>query len=165
VLAQALLAGLLNLIPNIGPTLSVIFPITVALLDAPWKAIAVLILYIFVQQLESYLITPTIMANHVSLLPALTLVAQIFFASFFGFLGLLLALPLAVTARAWIEEALIIDILNKLDGNPTQASLEPVIVPVAVSDASEVALPSEVSPSEASPSEVPPSAYRDPQDR
>jgi predicted PurR-regulated permease PerM len=146
VLAQALLAGLLNLIPNIGPTLSVIFPITVALLDAPWKAIAVLVLYIVIQQLESYLITPTIMANQVSLLPALTLVAQIFFASFFGFLGLLLALPLAVTARAWIEEALIIDILNKLNGNPTQASLEPV--------ASEIALPSE----------VPPSAYRDPQD-
>ncbi|HEY9646411.1 MAG TPA: AI-2E family transporter, partial [Chroococcidiopsis sp.] len=43
VLAHALLAGLLNFIPNIGPTLSLVFPLVVALQDAPWKAIAVLI--------------------------------------------------------------------------------------------------------------------------
>lgn len=153
VLAQALLAGLLNLIPNIGPSLSVIFPVTVALLDAPWKAIAVLVLYIVIQQLESYLITPTIMANQVSLLPALTLVAQIFFASFFGFLGLLLALPLAVTARAWIEESLIIDILNKLEGNPMQRPSDQIVVPVP-SPSAEIAL-----------SDAAPPAYRDPQDR
>ncbi|MCY7282340.1 MAG: AI-2E family transporter, partial [Cyanobacteria bacterium CAN_BIN43] len=89
VLAQALLAGLLNFIPNIGPTLSLVFPLTVAFLDAPWKAIAVLILYLVIQQVESYWLTPTVMAKQVSLLPALTLIAQIFFASFFGFLGLL----------------------------------------------------------------------------
>jgi predicted PurR-regulated permease PerM len=126
VLAQALLAGLLNFIPNIGPSLSVIFPITVALLDAPWKAIAVLALYIVIQQLESYWITPTIMANQVSLLPALTLVAQIFFASFFGFLGLLLALPLAVVARAWIEEALIVDVLNQWEQRGNRPSTDSV---------------------------------------
>ncbi|HEY9621460.1 MAG TPA: AI-2E family transporter [Crinalium sp.] len=113
VLVHALLAGLLNLIPNIGPTLSTVFPLTVALLDAPWKAIAVLILYIVIQQMESYWVTPTVMAQQVSLLPAFTLIAQIFFASFFGFLGLLLALPLAVIAKTWISEALVKDILNR----------------------------------------------------
>jgi predicted PurR-regulated permease PerM len=113
VLAQALLAGLLNFIPNIGPTLSLVFPLTVAFLDAPWKAIAVLILYLVIQQVESYWITPTVMAKQVSLLPALTLIAQLFFASFFGFLGLLLALPLTVVAKTWIQEALIKDILDQ----------------------------------------------------
>lgn len=113
VLAQALLAGLLNFIPNIGPTLSLVFPLTVAFLDAPWKAIAVLILYLVIQQVESYWLTPTVMAKQVSLLPALTLIAQIFFASFFGFLGLLLALPLTVIAKTWIQEALIKDILDQ----------------------------------------------------
>ena len=63
VLAQALLAGLLNFIPNIGPTLSLVFPLTVAFLDAPWKAIAVLILYLVIQQVESYWLTPTVMAK------------------------------------------------------------------------------------------------------
>ena len=113
VLAQALLAGLLNFIPNIGPTLSLVFPLTVAFLDAPWKAIAVLILYLVIQQVESYWLTPTVMAKQVSLLPALTLIAQLFFASFFGFLGLVLALPLTVIAKTWIQEALIKDILDQ----------------------------------------------------
>lgn len=42
-LAHALLAGLLIFIPNIGPTLSLFFPVAIALLDAPWKAGAVVI--------------------------------------------------------------------------------------------------------------------------
>ncbi|HYW22362.1 MAG TPA: AI-2E family transporter [Nodularia sp. (in: cyanobacteria)] len=113
VLAHAVLAGLLNLIPNIGPTLSVILPMSIAFLDAPWKAIAVLILYLIMQNIESYWLTPTIMAKQVSLLPAFTLTAQIFFASFFGALGLVMALPLAVVAKTWIEELVFKDILDR----------------------------------------------------
>jgi predicted PurR-regulated permease PerM len=113
VLVHALLAGLLNLIPNIGPATSVIFPIMMALLDAPWKIWFVLALYFTVQQLESYLLTPSVMAKQLSLLPAVTLVAQIFFAQTFGLLGLLLALPLTVVVKTWIEEALFKDILDR----------------------------------------------------
>ncbi|MGC1309057.1 MAG: AI-2E family transporter [Phormidesmis sp.] len=111
--AHALLAGILNFIPNLGPTLSMVFPVTVALLsDDPWKAIAVIVLYIIIQQIESYWLTPTIMAHQVSLLPAFTLIAQIFFATLFGFPGLLLALPLTVVAKTWLQELLIKDVLN-----------------------------------------------------
>jgi predicted PurR-regulated permease PerM len=113
VLAHAVLAGLLNLIPNIGPTLSAVLPITIALLYAPWKAIAVLILYIVIQNIESYWLTPTIMAKQVSLLPALTLTAQVFFASVFGPLGLLMALPLAVVAKIWVEQVLFEDVMDR----------------------------------------------------
>jgi predicted PurR-regulated permease PerM len=52
------------------------------------------------------------MARQVSLLPAITLTAQIFFAKTFGIMGLLLALPLTVVAKTWIEEALFKDILD-----------------------------------------------------
>ncbi|WP_013320584.1 AI-2E family transporter [Gloeothece verrucosa] len=113
VLFNALLAGLLNFIPNIGPTTSVVFPIMLALLDAPWKVGAVLILYFIIQNIESYLLTPTVMAKQVSLLPAVTLMAQLFFAKLFGVLGLLLALPLTVVAKTWIEEVLFKDILDQ----------------------------------------------------
>lgn len=112
-LAHAVLAGVLNFIPNIGPTLSVILPMTIAFLDTPWKAIAVLILYVIIQNIESYWLTPTVMAKQVALLPAFTLTAQIFFASFFGALGLLMALPLAVVAKTWIEELVFKDVLDK----------------------------------------------------
>lgn len=113
-LAHALLAGLLNFIPNLGPALSVVFPISVAVLDPQpgFKVVGVIVLYILLQNLESYLLTPTVMARQVSLLPALTLVAQLFFASLFGALGLLLALPLTVVSMTWIQELLIKDILD-----------------------------------------------------
>lgn len=112
VAANALLAGLLNIIPNVGPTLSTVFPMSVALLDAPWKAAAVLVLYIAVQNLESYLITPSVMHHQLRLLPGLTLTAQLLFTVVFGPLGLLLALPLAVCLQVIVREVLIRDILD-----------------------------------------------------
>ncbi len=117
-LAQAALAGILTFIPNIGPALSVIPPIAIALLDTPWKALAVLILYILIQQVESNLLTPYVMAQQVSLLPAITLLAQVFFATFFGFLGLFLALPLTVVAQVWLKEVLVKDILDQWNYYP-----------------------------------------------
>jgi predicted PurR-regulated permease PerM len=115
VLVHAILAGLLNFIPNIGPTASVIFPILIAVIYAPWKIVAILILYFIIQNVESYLLTPTVMAKQVSLLPAITLIAQIFFAQMFGLLGLLLALPLTVVVKTWLDELLFKDILDKWD--------------------------------------------------
>lgn len=111
--AHALIAGLFNLIPNIGPTLSVIPPTVIASLDAPWKAIAVVILYFCIQQTDAYLVTPYVMSQHLELPPALTLMAQIFFTTFLGLPGLILALPLMVVSRVWIEEALMKDILDR----------------------------------------------------
>lgn len=112
-LAQAMLTGLLTFIPNFGPVLSVIPPMAIALLDAPWKSLAVLIFYIILQQLEGAFFTPLVMAQQVSLFPAFTLLAQVFFATFFGFLGLFLALPLTVVVQIWIKEVLIKDVLDR----------------------------------------------------
>ena len=87
-LANSLLAGMLTFIPNLGPVLSVIPPAAMALLDAPWKALAVVILYVLIQQVESNILTPVVMNKQVSLLPAITLLSQVAFAVFFGVLGL-----------------------------------------------------------------------------
>ena len=113
VVANALLAGLLNVIPNVGPTMSTIFPMAVALLDAPWKSLAVLGLYVVIQNLESYVITPSVMHHQVKLLPGLTLTAQFVFTVLFGPLGLLLALPLAVVLQVLIREVVIHDMLDR----------------------------------------------------
>lgn len=130
VLAHALLAGLFNFIPNFGPILSVISPLTVALLDKNplGKAGAVLILYLVIQNIESYWLSPTVMQKKVSLLPAVTLLAQITFTAFFGPLGLILALPLAVVAQTWLREVLIEDILDKWTGDQdaTESSETPI---------------------------------------
>lgn len=112
-LANGVLSGLLTFIPNIEPTLSTIPPILLALLDSPGKVIAVLIAYIVIQQLESNVLTPLIMQKQVSLLPAVTLASQLVFATFFGFLGLFLALPLLVVTQIWVKKLFVKDVLNK----------------------------------------------------
>jgi predicted PurR-regulated permease PerM len=111
--AHAVLAGLFNFIPNLGPTLSAVFPVFVALLQSPGTALAVIVLYVVIQNVESYWFSPMVMQKQLSLLPAATLISQIFFATFLGPLGLILALPLAVICKTWIEEAWIIDVLEQ----------------------------------------------------
>ena len=113
VIANALIAGLLNFIPNVGPTISTIFPLSVALLDTPWKSLAVLGLYIVIQNIESYVITPSIMHKQVKLLPGLTITAQFIFTILFGPIGLLLAIPMAVVIQVFVKEVIINDILEK----------------------------------------------------
>ena len=125
VAANAVLAGVLNVIPNIGPTLSTLFPMSVALLQDPWKAVAVLVLYIVVQNLESYLITPSVMHHQLALLPGLTLTAQLLSTLVFGPLGLLLALPLAVCLQVILREVLIRDLLDGWKRRPRLERLGP----------------------------------------
>ena len=86
---------------------------SVALIDAPWKSIAVLGIYIIIQNIESYIITPSIMQHQVKLLPALTLTSQFIFTVIFGPIGLLLSLPLTVIIKILIREILIHDILEQ----------------------------------------------------
>ncbi|MDM9379684.1 AI-2E family transporter [Chlorogloeopsis sp. ULAP01] len=116
-LVNAALAGLLEFIPNVGPTLSTIPPALLALGVAPWKAVAVIALYFGIQQIESLVVLPLIMESQVSLLPAVTLVAVVIFGSFFGFLGVFLAVPLVIVLQIWIKEVLVKDILNHWQGN------------------------------------------------
>jgi predicted PurR-regulated permease PerM len=82
--AHALIAGLFNLIPNIGPTLSVIPPTVIASLDAPWKAIAVVILYFCIQQTDAYLVTPYVMSQQLELPPGINPNGTDFFHNFLG---------------------------------------------------------------------------------
>jgi predicted PurR-regulated permease PerM len=118
VLANALLAGVLEAIPNIGPVMSVLPPMAIASLDDPWKALFVLIAYVVIQQLEQYLLVPTVMAKQVDLLPVVTLLSQVIFALFFGFLGLLLALPLVIVGQIWVKEILVKDVLDHWQQQP-----------------------------------------------
>ncbi|MBV6624412.1 MAG: AI-2E family transporter [Rivularia sp. (in: Bacteria)] len=139
-LINAILAGFLEFIPNVGPTLSLIPPLLLALLDAPWKAVAVVALYFGIQQVESLIVVPLIMKSQVSLLPVVTLLAVVIFANFFGFLGLFLAIPLVLVLQTFVQEILVTDVLNNwhlkkdklqpetnlafVDVNPTNTEIE-----------------------------------------
>ncbi len=106
VVSNALIAMVLNIIPNIGPVISAIFPISIALLDNFWKPLAVLGAYVVIQNIESYLIMPSIMKKKANILPGLTLISQFGFTFIFGPLGLILSLPLAVVTQVLIKETI-----------------------------------------------------------
>ena len=81
------------------------------------------------------------MAQQVSLLPAVTLISQIFFVTFFGFLGLFLALPLTVVAKIWVQEIVIKDVLDQWNIKPkTQAECVIVADNVKINTSEETAV-------------------------
>ena len=123
VLANALLAGLMEAIPIIGPFLSTIAPTAIALLDSPIKAVAVIIAYFLIQQLEQFFLVPYVMGQQISLMPAITLMAQITFTSFFGTLGLFLAIPLVIIVRVLLHEILVKDVLDQWQFYPVEGSV------------------------------------------
>ena len=104
VVSNAIIAMILNIIPNIGPVLSGIFPISIALLDNFWKPVAVFGAYIIIQNIESYIIMPSILKKKTNLLPGLTLISQFGFTFIFGPLGLVLSLPIVVVTQVLIKE-------------------------------------------------------------
>ena len=109
VVSNAIIAMVLNIIPNIGPVISAIFPISIALLDNLWKPLLVLGSYIIIQNIESYIVMPSIMKKKTNLLPGLTLISQFGFTFIFGPLGLILSLPLALVIQVIIKETINLD--------------------------------------------------------
>ena len=114
---QAILAGILTFIPNIGIALSVIPPFAIALLEDPWKPPAVLLLYFYcyfaIQKLDDNPRFSKLSTYPAVLLPGFVLLGQLFFGTLFGILGLFLAVPLLIVSQIWLKEVLIKDILNK----------------------------------------------------
>jgi len=99
----ALLAGLLEVMPVLGPILGAIPPLIVTLFTAPGKTIWVLAAAILMQQVESYLIVPRIMDKSVGVHPMVTLLAIAAFGSLFGIGGAVLAIPLAAIVQVLLN--------------------------------------------------------------
>lgn len=110
-LALALLAGLAQFVPLIGPIVAAIPALLIALSEGWQMALWTLLLYVAIQQVESNLITPLVQRQAVALAPAVTLFAVVAFGLLFGPLGLLFATPLAVVVmvvvkKLWVREML-----------------------------------------------------------
>jgi predicted PurR-regulated permease PerM len=94
----ALFAGLAGFLPYLGPIIGAFPMVLVAGGDSIDLAIWVLGLYVVIQFLESYLLTPLIQARAVSLPPAVVILSQLVAGALFGLIGLALATPLAAAA-------------------------------------------------------------------
>ncbi|AHG89645.1 protein of unknown function UPF0118 [Gemmatirosa kalamazoonensis] len=110
--ALGVIAGLLEFIPTVGPVLSAIPAIAMGLVDSPEKALSVLLAYWGIQFIENHLLIPFLMRGGMDLPPALTLVAQALMTLVFGFLGLMVAVPLTAAALVPIKMLYVQDVVG-----------------------------------------------------
>jgi predicted PurR-regulated permease PerM len=102
-LALGVIAGLLEFIPTIGPILSSIPAVAMGFVDSPQKALYIAIAYIGIQFLENHILIPMLMKGGVDIPPALTILAQALATLVFGFLGLMVAVPLMAATMVAVK--------------------------------------------------------------
>jgi predicted PurR-regulated permease PerM len=100
----AVLSALLVVVPYFGAIAGAIPPVLFALTDSPGKAILALVVYIVVQQLESNVTIPVVMAQRTRLHPALIAVGVVVVGQLFGFVGLFVAVPILALLVICVEE-------------------------------------------------------------
>lgn len=120
-LTFALLAAMFELIPIFGPVLSAIPPIAISLAKSPVLGLEVLIIYVIIQQFENHLIYPLVVRKIVGVPAIMVILALIIGAKVAGFLGVILAVPLA---------AVFIEILEDMDYKKKHSAKEITNEPV-----------------------------------
>jgi predicted PurR-regulated permease PerM len=107
-----MLAALLTFIPNIGPVSAAVPAVLLGLESGLTGALSVVGLYLAVQTVESYFITPYVQKRSVDLPPALTIMAQVAMGTLFGIIGLALATPLAAMGMMLVNRLYVDDYLE-----------------------------------------------------
>lgn len=121
-LTFGLLAAVLTFVPNFGPILSVVPPALLTVVNDPPFAAYVVALYLVIQTVESYAVTPLIQRRTVSMPPALTITAQLVLGLLVGVIGVAVATPLAAVAMTAIRRLYVEDLLEGHDATTAGAS-------------------------------------------
>jgi predicted PurR-regulated permease PerM len=112
-LVLALVAGITEIVPFVGPIIGGILAVLLAFVQSPSKAFFVIILYVIIQQLENQIIVPRVMKRAVGLNPIITIIAILIGARLAGILGALIAVPVAtaflVFVRNYISQQLTVN--------------------------------------------------------
>lgn len=155
-LALAILAGLLEFIPNVGPVISTIVTIIVAVfqttnymgLSPLVFALVILGMMILIQQLENHLLVPRIVGHALNLHPIIVIIGVVMGASLAGILGAVLAAPIIASLKVLGQYA-----GRKLFDLPPFPEAEPPPDTGAVANSSEAASPSTESPAQVTTSD------------
>lgn len=102
-LALGVIAGLLSFIPFLGPLLALVPAVLIGLGESPGTALVVALIYLGIQLLETYLITPIIQRREIHLPPAFVITAQTLLGLLFGLVGVLVATPLALVGVVLVQ--------------------------------------------------------------
>ncbi|MFA6527935.1 MAG: AI-2E family transporter [Candidatus Gracilibacteria bacterium] len=102
----AMMGGLAELLPVIGPILAGIPAILIGFNESPWLVLWVLGLIILIQQIEGNILIPVIMKKAVGLKPVVIMISVLIGYQLLGILGIVLAVPVATTASIFINDYL-----------------------------------------------------------
>ncbi len=105
-LPLAILAGMFEIIPMIGPTISAIPAVLVALTGSPFLALSVAALYFILHQVENHLVVPFVMRKSVGLSPLITIASLMIGGKLAGIIGAVLAIPVVLVSQIIIAEYL-----------------------------------------------------------
>ncbi|MFL6292057.1 MAG: AI-2E family transporter [Thermoanaerobaculia bacterium] len=111
-LPLGIIAGLLEFIPMVGPLLSAIPAVAMGFVDSPQKALFVALAYTGIQFFENHLLIPILMKEGVDLPPVLTLIGIAVMSVVFGFLGMLVAVPLLAAIVVAVKLLYVEDVLG-----------------------------------------------------
>ncbi|CAG1015431.1 Putative transport protein YhhT [Anaerolineae bacterium] len=126
--ALGVITGLFSFIPNFGPLIAVIPTLAVAIINTPNQLLLVFVVFFGIQLVVSQVISPMMIGQEVSIPPAMILLAQLIAGVFFGFLGLLLSVPLAIIVIVMVREVYVHDILGDTDkGKRSTVELEAIL--------------------------------------
>jgi predicted PurR-regulated permease PerM len=106
-LPLAILAAVGEVIPVLGPIVSSIPALAVAILHSRWQFWAVLVFYFLLQKFENYVVVPRVMSSKVSISPLAVFIAFLFGAAVLGVVGAIIAVPAAAIIQVTFEEAFI----------------------------------------------------------
>jgi predicted PurR-regulated permease PerM len=110
--ALGVLAGLFSFIPNFGPLMALVPAFAVALVQAPQNIGWIILIIYGTSFLQSQIVSPLLVAESLNLPPVLVLLGQIVAGLFFGFMGIMLAVPLIAIVMVLVQEVYIHDILG-----------------------------------------------------
>lgn len=109
-----IIAGVMSFVPNIGPLVAGVPAVLIAVAQGPTQGIYVLLLYLAVQNIDGYVITPLIQQRAASIPPVLLIASQLLLAVTFGLLGLLLAVPLTAVVFVAVKMLYVEDALGRV---------------------------------------------------
>ena len=123
-LLLGIFSGLISFIPYVGPTISVIPPVLLALTGNPIDALWVILAYLGIQAIEGNLVQPIVMSRAVSLHPVTLVFALLTMGTLFGFVGVFLAIPLVAALHVLLRE-LWIERMDQMGTDPNPPEREP----------------------------------------
>jgi predicted PurR-regulated permease PerM len=98
-----LIAGIFNIVPYFGPIIGAVPAVVFALLKSPLTAVYVVLLFAVVNQVESSIISPNILGEHVGLHPVTVIFSIISGGYLFGILGVILAVPVTSIVKVTLR--------------------------------------------------------------